>query len=328
MNRLAPRLLGEDPRRIEGLWASMFDAVSYSGWAGAEMRAISAVDIALWDLKGKALGVPVYELLGGATRSRIRTYNTCYDHISFLEEPERLAESLLESGISAMKIWPFDPIAKETGGNWITPRQIDKGLEPLRRIHQRFGNAMEVAMEFHGYWNLPCAIAIARACEPFQPLWLEEMLGQDNMAAYRELASATSLPLTVSERLMTSWQYRELLENRAARTVMPDVSWCGGLTEAHKIATLAHAHYLPAAPHNCGGPLLHAATLHLAAAIPNLSIAESVRRHYADEYLEIAGPLFPPRDGYFDLPEGPGLGVELMPDVFSRPDLLRRRLSA
>jgi L-alanine-DL-glutamate epimerase-like enolase superfamily enzyme len=319
-DRLAPRLLGRDPSRIEHLWAEMFDAVSYSGWAGAEMRAISAVDVALWDLKAKALGVPAYELLGGATRSKIRTYNTCYDHLSFLTEPVRLAESLLESGIRGMKIWPFDPVAKETGGHYITPNQIKQAIDPLKQIKQRFGDDMEVAMEFHGYWSLPAAIQIARACEEYQPMWLEEMLSQDNMAAYRELASSTSLPLTISERLMTTWQYRELLENRAARVVMPDIAWCGGLTQAKKIADMAHAHYLPAAPHNCGGPVLHAATLHLAAAIPNLFIAESVRRHYADEYLPVVGPLAKPVDGFFDLPPGPGLGIDILP----RPDLISR----
>ena len=323
-SRLAPRLLGQDARRIEGLWASMFDAVSYSGWAGAEMRAISAVDTALWDLKGKSLGVPVYQLLGGATRDRIRTYNTCYDHISFLEEPVRLAESLLDSGISGMKIWPFDPIAKVTGGNYITPAQIKEAIRPLQLIKEKFGDAMEVAMEFHGYWNLPCAIQIARACEPYSPMWLEEMLGQDNMAAYRELASATRLPLTISERLMTAWQYRELLANGAARVVMPDVAWCGGLTQAKKIADLGAAHYLPVAPHNCGGPVLHAATMHLAAAVPNLYIAESVRRHYGDEYVPIVGSIGGPHDGFFDLPEGPGLGMDLLPEVLERPDLVRR----
>ena len=324
-SRLASRLLGQDPGRIEGLWASMFDAVSYSGWAGAEMRAISAIDTALWDLKGKVLGVPVYELLGGATRDKIRTYNTCYDHISFLDEPVRLAESLLDSGITGMKIWPFDPIAKETGGNYITPAQIKEGLRPLRLIKETFGDSMEVAMEFHGYWSLPCAIQIARACEEFSPMWLEEMLGQDNMAAYRELASSTRLPLTISERLMTTWQYRELLANGAARIVMPDVAWCGGLTQAKKIADMGAAHYLPVAPHNCGGPILHAATMHLAAAVPNLNIAESVRRHYADEYLPIVGPIAAPRDGFFDLPGGPGLGMDLLPSVLERADLVRRR---
>ncbi|MBI2686137.1 MAG: mandelate racemase/muconate lactonizing enzyme family protein [Acidobacteria bacterium] len=324
-SRLAPRLLGQDAGRIEGLWASMFDAVSYSGWAGAEMRAISAVDTALWDLKGKALGVPVYELLGGATRDRIRTYNTCYDHISFLDEPVRLAESLLESGIRAMKIWPFDPVAKITGGNYITPEQIREGIRPLRLIKEKFGDSMEVAMEFHGYWNLPCAMQMARACEPYSPMWLEEMLGQDNMAAYRELASSTPLPLTISERLMTAWQYRELLAGGAARVVMPDVAWCGGLTQAKKIADMGAVHYLPVAPHNCGGPVLHAATMHLAAAVPNLYIAESVRRHYADEYTPIVGPLDAPQDGFFDLPRGPGLGLDLLPAVLERGDLVRRR---
>ncbi len=322
--RLAARLLGQDAGRIEGLWASMFDAVSYSGWAGAEMRAISAVDTALWDLKGKALNTPCYELLGGATRDRIRTYNTCYDHISFNDEPVRLAESLLDSGIRGMKIWPFDPIAKVTGGNYITPTQIKEAIRPLRLIKEKFGDQMEVAMEFHGYWSLPCAIQIARACEEFQPMWLEEMLGQDNMAAYRELASSTHLPLTISERLMTTWQYRELLANGAARVVMPDVAWCGGLTQAKKIADMGAAHYLPVAPHNCGGPILHAATMHLAAAVPNLYIAESVRRHYADEYIPIVGQLATPKDGFFDLPQGPGLGMDLAPDVLTRPDLHRR----
>jgi L-alanine-DL-glutamate epimerase-like enolase superfamily enzyme len=321
---LATRLLGQDPSRIDGLWASMLDAVAYAGWAGAEMRAISAVDIALWDLAGKAANQPVYQLLGGATRDRIRTYNTCYDHFSFLTHPVELAGSLLEQGIRAMKIWPFDPVAKETGGQYITAEQMRRGLEPLRLIKKEFGDGMDVAMEFHGYWNLPTAIRIARACEKYSPMWLEEMLPQDNMAAYKELAQATSLPLTISERLMTRWQYRELLENRAARTVMPDISWCGGISEAKKIAAMAEAHYLPAAPHNCGGPVLHAASLHLAANLTNLQICESVRRHYADEYRPIVGEFALPQDGHFPLPAGPGLGIDLLPEVYARPDLIRR----
>ncbi|MDX2267785.1 MAG: mandelate racemase/muconate lactonizing enzyme family protein [Bryobacter sp.] len=321
---LAPRLLGQDPSRIDALWASMLDAVAFAGWAGAEMRAISAVDLALWDLAGKATNLPVYQLLGGATRDRIRTYNTCYDHLSFLTEPVELAASLLDQGISAMKIWPFDPIAKESGGHSLTAAQLERGLAPLRQIKEKFGDRMDVAMEFHGYWNLPCAIRIARACEPYSPMWLEEMLPQDNLAAYRELANCTSLLLTISERLMTRWQYRELLENRAARTIMPDACWCGGLSEARKIANLAEAHYLPVAPHNCGGPVLHAASLHLAANVTNLQICESVRRHYADEYRPIVGELALPKDGYFDLPPGPGLGIDLLPEVYQRPDLVQR----
>jgi L-alanine-DL-glutamate epimerase-like enolase superfamily enzyme len=210
---LAPVLMSRDPLQIDLLWADMFRAISYSGWAGAEMRAISAVDMALWDLAGKAAGVPVYQLLGGASRDRIRTYNTCYDHISFMTDPVRLARSLLDSGIQAMKIWPLDPVALRNGGQFITRHELKEGLEPLRQIKSEFGDDMEVAMEFHGYWNLHCAIQIAQACEQYEPMWLEEMLPQDNLAAYAELAAATSLPLCVSERLMTRWGFRELLAN-------------------------------------------------------------------------------------------------------------------
>ncbi|HEX4488687.1 MAG TPA: mandelate racemase/muconate lactonizing enzyme family protein, partial [Terriglobales bacterium] len=260
--RLAPILLGRDPSEIDLLWTDMFRNVNYSGWAGAEMRAISAVDIALWDLAGKAANQPIYKLLGGASRKSIRIYNTCYDHVDFMKEPVRLAQELMDSGIKAMKIWPFDPVARETYGNHVTPAQIRQSAEPLRLIREKFGDSIAVAMEFHGFWNLPCAIQIAQALEPYTPMWLEEMLPQDNLAAYAELAHATKLPLCVSERLMTRWGFRELIENRAARIIMPDISWCGGISEAKKIATMAETHYLPIAPHNCGGPILHYASAH------------------------------------------------------------------
>ena len=321
LRTLAPVLLGRDPSQIDRLWADMFQAVSFSGWAGAEMRAISAVDIALWDLAGKAAGLPVYQLLGGASRASIRTYNTCYDHIDFLTEPVLLARELAKSGIHAMKIWPFDPIARQTGGQFITADQMRRGLEPLRLIREEFGDSMDVAMEFHGYWNLPCAIRIAQALEPYAPMWLEEMLPQDNLAAYRELADTTRLPLCLSERLMTRFAFRELVENRAARVIMPDICWCGGISEAKKIATLAETYYLPVAPHNCGGPVLHVASLHLAANVTNLYILESVRRHYLDEYRGIVTQMSPPVNGEFLLPPGPGLGVELAAEVTQREDV-------
>lgn len=324
---LAPVLLGRDASQIDRLWADMLEAVSFSGWAGAEMRAISAVDMALWDLAGKAAGLPVYRLLGGASRERIRTYNTCYDHLDFLIEPVRLARELLDAGIHAMKIWPFDPVARITRGQYITGSQIEEASRPLRSIKAEFGADMDVAMEFHGFWNLPSAIQIARALEPYSPMWLEEMMPQDNLAAYKELAAATHLPLCLSERLMTRWGFRELLANGAARIAMPDISWCGGISEARKIAAMAETHYLPIAPHNCGGPVLHAATLHLAANVTNLHICESVRRHYADEYRGIVTETYPACDGWLPVPDGPGLGVELHPDVLRREDLTIDRVA-
>jgi galactonate dehydratase len=325
---LAPVLLGRDPLAIDRLWADMFQAVSYSGWAGAEIRAISAVDIALWDLAGKAANLPIYQLLGGASRTSIRTYNTCYDHIDFLTEPVRLARELARSGIHAMKIWPFDGVARETRGQFITAAQMRQGIEPLRLIREEFGDSMDIAMEFHGYWSLPCAIQIAQALEPYAPTWLEEMLPQDNLASYVELARATRLPLCLSERLMTRWGFRELVENRAARIIMPDICWCGGISEAKKIASMAETYYLPVAPHNCGGPVLHVASAHLAANLTNLCILETVRRHYLEEYRGILTKTLEVVDGAVPLPAGPGLGVELEPAVLGRADVTVRRTEA
>jgi galactonate dehydratase len=325
---LAPVLLGRDPLAIDRLWADMFQAVAYSGWAGAEMRAISAVDIALWDLAGKAANLPIYQMLGGASRASIRTYNTCYDHIDFLTEPVRLARELARSGIHAMKIWPFDGVARETHGQFITAAQMRQGIEPLRLIREEFGDSMDIAMEFHGYWSLPCAMQIAQALEPYAPMWLEEMLPQDNLASYAELARATRLPLCLSERLMTRWGFRELFENRAARIIMPDICWCGGISEAKKIASMAETYYLPVAPHNCGGPVLHAASAHLAANVTNLCILETVRRHYLEDYRGILTKTLEIVDGVVPLPPGPGLGVELEPAVLGRPDVTLRRTEA
>jgi galactonate dehydratase len=327
-SRLAAVLLGKDPSAIDRLWADMFLAVSYSGWGGAEMRAISAVDIALWDLLGKATGQPIYKLLGGASRQSIRIYNTCYDKVDFSCEAGRLARELLASNIRAMKIWPFDPIARENNGNYISAEQMRRAIEPLRLIREEVGEAIDVAIEFHGFWNLPSAIKIARALETYKPMWLEEMLPQDNLAAYAELARSTQVPLCLSERLMTRWGFRELLENRAASIIMPDIAWCGGISEGKKIATMAETYYLPIAPHNCGGPILHFATTHLSANITNLYIMESVRRHYHDEYEGlVTRKLIPDATGDLPLPPGPGLGVELSSEVLSRKDAVVRKSS-
>ncbi len=199
-------------------------------------------------------------------------------------------------------------------------------IEPLRLIREEVGDAMEVAIEFHGFWNLPSAKKIAAALEIYKPMWLEEMLPQDNLAAYAELARSTNLPLCISERLMTRWAFRELLENGAASIIMPDLSWCGGISEGKKIATMAETYYLPIAPHNCGGPILHYATAHLSANVTNLYIMESVRRHYNDEYDGlVTGKLTPDAEGNLPLPPGPGLGVELTPEVLARKDAVVKK---
>jgi L-alanine-DL-glutamate epimerase-like enolase superfamily enzyme len=298
--------------------------VQYHGWAGAEMRAISAIDIALWDVFGRAANLPVYQLLGGKVRERIRTYNTCYDdEHDFNTEAGKLATSLRKMGIGAMKIWPFDQIAIENQGNFITPEQMNIGLEPLRKIREAVGDDMQIMMEFHGYWDVPTAIQIARALEPFNVVWLEELIAQDNLNAYRVLREQVKQPLTISERLFGKWSYADLLRKDAASYVMLDPAWTGGLTEARKIAVMADAHYLPIALHNCSGPILHAANMHLAAHIPNLYILESVRRHYQKEFPQVSTLISAPAsDGCFPLPAGPGLGVELKPEFLKRANVV------
>lgn len=322
---LAPVLLGRDPREIDRLWSDMMLAVSYHGWAGAEMRAISAVDIALWDLFGKLTRQPIYQLLGGKSRDRIRTYNTCYDHIyDFNRDADRLAKDLLASGIEAMKIWPFDATALKNQGQYISNAELAACLTPVQKIRDAVGDAMEIAMEFHGYWNLPSSVKIARALEPYLILWLEEMLPQDNLDAYKNLANETSIPLILSERFMTRYQFREVVECGIAKFVNPDICWCGGISEAKKIATMAETYYLPIAPHNCGGPVLHAASMHLAMNVPNLFILESVRAHYLRDYQGIISETLPAQQGWLRAPDAPGLGVELDKAIFSRSDLTRQ----
>ena len=327
----APLLLGADPREIERLWQAMFLQVSYHGWAGAEMRALSAIDIALWDLLGKITNQPIYQLLGGKVRDRIRTYNTCYDHyFDFNTDADKLAESLLAEGITAMKIWPFDATALRNRGEYITPQELADCLTPVKKIRDTVGDRMEIAMEFHGYWNLPSAVKIARALEPYNVLWLEEMLPQDNPAAYKLLKQETNIPLSLSERLMTRFHFREVIEQGIAQIINPDACWGGGITEIHKLVSYADTHYLPVAFHNCGGPVLHFASLHLAASAHNLYILESVRRHYQEEYMGLITNLDSgvAREGWLPIPaaDAPGLGIELDESVFTRPDVVVRSL--
>jgi len=315
LNDYAPLLLGRDPRDIERLWLDLFTQVQFRGVGGAEMRALSAVDVALWDLLGKCSGLPAYIILGGQCWDSIPIYNTCYDDLyDFNTKPVELARELMSAGIKAMKIWPFDDVAVRNRGQSITSHEIAEASMPIRQIREAVGEEMQIMVEFHGFWNLPCAVEIAHALEPYHVTWLEEMLPQDNMAAYETLARQVKQPLCISERLLTRWGYREVLERRAASIIMPDIAWCGGLSEARKIANAAHTMYLPVAFHNCGGPITHFASWHLAMATTNLQILETVRRHYNDRFLPVATASGAPRDGRLRVPPGPGLGVDIRDD--------------
>lgn len=342
----APYLIGQDPLQIDRHAKRL---TGYLGWrsTGVETRGNSALDIALWDLFGKAVGQPVYQLLGGLSRERIRIYNTCagYRYIrnrpvqrtdnwglnepdegpyedldGFLNRADELALSLLEQGITGMKIWPFDFAAEASGGQYISGAELDRALEPFAKIRDAVGNRMDIMVELHSLWNLPCAKRIAKALEPFDPFWYEDPIRMDNLAALTEFGRSTHVPLCASETLGGRAAFRDLIETGVVGVVMPDLSWCGGLTEGKAIAGLADTWHLPVAPHDCTGPVVLMASVHLSLNAPNALIQETVRAFLTGWYRELVTNLPVIQDGHILPPEGPGLGTDLLPDVMTRAD--------
>jgi L-alanine-DL-glutamate epimerase-like enolase superfamily enzyme len=323
---IADRVLGRDPRRVEAIRTDLVTDLNYYSHTGAESRAMSALDIALWDVKGRLHDQPIYQLLGGAARDEIPTYNTSYDATyDVATEPVALAESLLEQGITSMKIWPFDGLAGRTGGQRISSADLERGLEPLRRITEAVGDEVDVAVEFHGLWGLTAGKKLVAAVEPYDPLWVEDVIRKGSFDAYRRLAAATDVPLCVSERLMGRYEFKRAMDTGAVDVAMPDVCWTGGLTEGRAIAALAESYHLPVAPHNCGGPVLHAATAHLCATIPNLYLMETVRDRYDGWHQNLVTEPLVVEDGSLPLPPGPGLGTRLEPSLLDRDDTIVER---
>ena len=348
---VAPYLLGRNPLLIDKHAVGLRPYVGYAA-GGVEGRGNSAVDIALWDLFGRWVGQPVCQLLGGATRERIRVYNTCagyrytraqprqavenwglpgeasegpYEDLdAFLHRAGDLAESLLAQGITGMKIWPFDPYAEASGGQDIAAVDLERALEPFRQIRAAVGNAMDIMVEFHGLWNLPTARRIARALEEFDPFWFEDPIRADNLDALATFASSTPVPVTLSETLATRWGFREVLARDAAGIVMLDISWCGGISEAKKIATMAEASQLPVAPHDCTGPVVLVASTHLSVNAPNALVQEVVRAFYTGWYRELVAGLPEVANGQVTISDAPGLGLELAPGLERRPDAIVR----
>jgi L-alanine-DL-glutamate epimerase-like enolase superfamily enzyme len=344
----APMLLGQDPLAIEALWSRLFTATVRGGLSmrSAEVRGLSAIDVALWDVAGQALGLPLYRLLGGPTRDSLRVYNTCagyryggrrptgwtanytdgrsegpYEDLdAFLHRADELAESLLSEGYRAMKIWPFDQFGPATNGQQISAEEIARGCEPFEKIRKAVGNKIEIALEMHSVWGLPAAQRIARAVEQYDPLWFEDPVRMDNLDALLQFRQSTRIPTTASETMSTRWQFREAFEKGALSVVMFDIGWVGGLSEARKIANMAEAYHLPIAPHDCVGPITLMASVHLDYAVPNVFIQEVVRAYLQGVYPNLVTNLPTVVNGEIRPPESPGLGTGLLPDLRSRPD--------
>ncbi len=327
---LAPLLLEQDPLDIEGLWRFVMDNLMYHGYAGAEIRALSAVEIALWDILGKTYNAPLYHLLGGKTRDRVPTYNTCIgfgpiqDYVAWHENAGALAQSLLEDGIRAMKIWPFDSYSERSFGHYINPIQLEAGLRPIHQIREAVGKEMEIGIEFHFRWNRATMERIVSALEPYDILFLEDVIPAVYPEEIKLLSQRTRIPIVGSETLFTRWQLREWLEKHVSQIVMTDPVWNGGIAETRKIAALAETFGVPLVLHNVAGPICHAACMHLGAHIPNLFFVESVRAFYKTYFLILSNLTVQAEDGCLSIPQGPGLGVVLKEEALQRPDIDRQ----
>ena len=347
---LAGRLIGRNPLHIEALSKEMVNLPMAQSSTGVEYRAASAIDIALWDIFGKLCDQPVHQMLGGLCRDRLRIYNTCagtryvsssnirpvsnwnlgetsgpYEDLdAFMTDAGALAEDLLDNGIDAMKIWPFDPIANETGGLYLTAEQMRRGLEPFEKIRRAVGDRIDIMVEFHSLWNLPAAKMIAKELEPYKPMWFEDPIRMNSPQALAEYARSTDVWVCASETLGSRWPYKDMLDRDALSVAMVDLCWSGGLTEGRKIAALAETWHRPFAPHDCIGPVGFAAAVHMSFSQPNTLIQESVRAFYRGWYTQLVTAVPRIEGGYVYPMEGPGLGVELKSDVFERTDLVRR----
>lgn len=325
---LAPLLLGNDPRDIQRIWQFCFDNIRYHGYGGAELRALSAVEVALWDILGQSLGAPIYRLLGGAVRDQVSTYNTCIghppldDYQRWHEDAGGLARELLSEGITGVKIWPFDQFAQRSLGQSITRAEIEAGLKPVRQIREAVGDDFKIGIECHFRYNRAAMEQICYALEPYHIYFVEDPLPATNYQEIKRLSQATRIPIVGSETLLSRWQLREWITEGVSQVVMTDLVWTGGIAETKRIAAMAEAFGLPLVLHNAGGPINHMASLHVACHIPNLFELETVRAFYRTFFNELTDIEVRLAEGHTPLPpDKPGLGLSLNPDVWQRPDL-------
>jgi len=287
-------LIGKDPRNVAQHWQALYRHSFYRG--GPVLTAVvSGIDQALWDIKGKALGVPVYELLGGPTRDKIRVYGS--------------SEDVTRGRAKAFKTSPRGD--RRAAYKYVeSPAYIQKVAKDFAALREKFGPEVDIGVDFHGAVQPQTAALLIKALEPYQPFFFEEPVQCQNVDVLADLARRTHIPIATGERVFTKWGFREILEKRAASILQPDVCYAGGITELRLIAGMAEAYYVPIAPHNPQGPCSLAASCQIAAAIPNFLIQERGTSTH-ENLLKVP---FQVENGYLPLPKGPGLGIEIDED--------------
>ena len=294
-------LVGRDPRNIEFLWQAMY---RYPRWRGGPMlnSAISAIEMALWDIKGKALGVPVYQLLGGAARDRIRLYAHAAPHT---EAGLRRMEELLALGYTAIKAGPF----RVQDGVVQPARDVREGAAAFGRMRELLGPDRDILIDAHGLLTPTMAVDFARKVAPHEPLWIEEITQPEDLATLAWVAERSPVPLATGERLFTKWGFNDLIQQRAVTCIQPDVSHAGGILETKKIAAMAEAKFLDVALHGASSEVLTAANFHVDATTPNCTIQEHPLG--SPWRYEVVRTQWKVEVGYALLCDAPGLGVEL-----------------
>jgi galactonate dehydratase len=343
---MSRRLLGAEATAIESHWRFLYDRGSAFGVRGCELRAISAIDLALWDILGQLTRQPIWKLLGGPVRDRIPVYNSCggpsygrrgadapdtqgwpghgdlgkpgplEDNWRSVYEPGELAKELVAEGCRGLKMWPFDRMYQEHGGHYVNPGQLKKAVASLAAVREAVGDSLEIMLDGHGFFSLPAAIRIAQAVREFKPLWLEDVIRPDSIDAIAAFRDAAGVPIAVSEMFVSREEYRLALEKRAADYVMTDPTWVGGISETRRVAEFAQVYNVPTLIHDCTGPLTLMAGVHVTAATANVMWQETVRAHVHTLYSLLLDEVPQIDKGAIELPMRPGLGVRLLDELF------------
>ncbi|WP_415379418.1 galactonate dehydratase [Halosimplex sp. TS25] len=301
-------LLGADPGSIEDHWQTMYRGGFYRG-GPVLMSAIAGIDQALWDIKGKQLDTPVYELLGGAARDRIRVYQWIGG-----DRPSDVADEAttkVDAGFSALKMNATGKIERVDD-----PETIETAVERLRKVREAVGDGVDIGVDFHGRVSKPMAKKLAKALEPYEPMFIEEPVLPEHNDALPAIASHTTVPIATGERMYSRWDFKEVFEDGAVDVIQPDLSHAGGITEVKKIAAMAEAYDVALAPHCPLGPIALASCIQVTTCSPNTLIQEqSLNIHYNEtsdvlDYLTEPS-VFEYEEGYVRVPDAPGLGIDV-----------------
>jgi len=310
-----PFLINQDPLNVEAIWERIRTGGIFAGAQGGQfVAALSALEIALWDLAGKAVGLPIYQLLGGKVRDKVRVYCDSQSHHPDEPEAPKKLHEIEAMGFTALKIdideandpGRFDKV------NWTASNaEIDRMVKEIAFVRETVNKRVDLAVDMHGRYDAPTAKRVAKEAEPFHLLWLEEPVPPENVDAMRDVKDSTLTPICCGENIFLRHGFRPLLEKRAADIIMPDIQKCGGLLEARKIADMAHTYYVPMAPHCVVSPIGSMASAHVCAAIPNFLVLEWhwIQRLPLWKNFVKEGEII--EKGFITPPDRPGIGVEM-----------------